>query len=64
MGQLSDIGEEDVFEELDLLEHTDLSNVEYMVGLEMMRAGEPGSSIFCSEAPFMGRWCGMHRELR
>jgi len=31
MGQLSDIGEEDVFEELDLLEHTDLSNVEYMV---------------------------------
>ena len=31
MAQLSDIGEEDVFEELDMLEHTDLSNVEYMV---------------------------------
>jgi hypothetical protein len=32
MGQLSDIGEEDVFEELELLENADLSNVEYMVG--------------------------------
>lgn len=30
MGQLAEIGEADVFEELDLLESTDLSNVEYM----------------------------------
>ncbi len=30
MGQLTEIGESDVFEELDLLESTDLSNVEYM----------------------------------
>lgn len=30
MAQLADIGEEDVFEELELLKSTDLSNVEYM----------------------------------
>jgi hypothetical protein len=30
MGQLAEIWPEDVFEELDLLESTDLSNVEYM----------------------------------
>lgn len=39
MGQLSDIGEEDVFEELDLLEHTDLSNVEYMVSVALSSLG-------------------------
>ena len=30
LGQLTEIGESDVFEELDMLESTDLSNVEYM----------------------------------
>lgn len=30
MAQLAEIGEEDVFEELELLKSTDLSNVEYM----------------------------------
>lgn len=30
MAQLAEIGEEDVFEELELLQSTDLSNVEYM----------------------------------
>uniref|UniRef100_A0A7S0S3Z7 Uncharacterized protein n=1 Tax=Chlamydomonas leiostraca TaxID=1034604 RepID=A0A7S0S3Z7_9CHLO len=30
MGQLADLSEDDVYEELDLLENTDLSNVEYM----------------------------------
>lgn len=42
MGQLSDIGEEDVFEELALLENTDLSSVEYMpVGGGREGAGLP-----------------------
>ena len=30
LAQLAEIGEEDVFEELDMLKSTDLSNVEYM----------------------------------